>query len=72
MTVTLLEKQPGENWSSAEISTIKTRCGVEVEVLETKSHRLVVSTESPRQPIETVLSGTVYTTREIEFRDRWM
>jgi hypothetical protein len=69
--VILLEKKEGQTWSQAEVTALVNRSTVEIEQLPGKPHRLAVMNKPLGESIEKVLASSTFTTREVDYRDRW-
>jgi hypothetical protein len=70
--VLLLEKPENQTWSQNEVDMLMNRSRVEIERLGAKPHRLGVMSKPVGEPIAVVLEGIQFTTREVDYRDRWM
>ena len=69
--VTLLEKPAGQTWSQTEVNALINRSTVEIEQLGAKPNRLAIMNKPLNEPIADVLKGSTFTTREVDYRDRW-
>ncbi|MCX6712636.1 MAG: hypothetical protein NTY66_00300 [Candidatus Vogelbacteria bacterium] len=70
MSVTILDKPEGQTWTQREVSAIVDLM-VEVEQLPRLPHRLALMNKPLRGKLEDVVSTTAFTSREVDYHDRW-
>lgn len=68
--ITILEKESGE-WSQTEINAIVHNNDVKVEALRARSQRIALLNEPLRGSIQTTLGHSNYTSKIVDYYDRW-
>lgn len=69
--VTILEKPLGQTWSREEVNAI-VNAMAEIEQMRAMPNRIVVMNKPLNGTIAAALGHSDYTSREVDYRDRWV